>query len=53
MKKIIIKNDKETIEWSEVPEEVMNAVTTLLYAIEENQEIDMISRLSDTRFGTN
>lgn len=53
MKKIIVKNDKDTIEWSDVPEEVINAVTTLLYAIEENQDIDMVSRLSDTRFGTN
>ena len=51
--KIIIKGNKDTVEWSDVPTEVAEAVKTLLYAIEENQEIDMISRLSDTRFGTN
>ena len=51
MRKIIVKNDKDTIEWSDVPKEVMEAVVTLLYAVEENQDIDMVSRLSDTRFG--
>ena len=50
---IIIKDNKDTVEWSDVPTEVAEAVKTLLYAIEENQDIDMVSRLSETRFGTN
>jgi hypothetical protein len=44
MATIIIK-DIVTIEWSNVPQEVSKAIETLLYQIEENQELDMISHI--------
>ncbi len=44
MATIIIK-DAVTIEWSDVPQEVSKAIETLLYQIEENQEIDMVSHI--------
>jgi hypothetical protein len=39
MATIIIK-DAVTIEWSDVPQEVSKAIETLLYQIEENQDLD-------------
>jgi hypothetical protein len=44
MATIIIK-DIVTIEWSNVLQEVSKAIETLLYQIEENQELDMISHI--------
>lgn len=46
MAKIIIEN-KVQIEWDNVPQDVVKAVETLLYAIEENQEIDMVSHIGE------
>ena len=44
MATIIIK-DAVTIEWSDVPQEVTNAIVALLYQIEENQELKMVSHI--------
>ena len=44
MATIIIK-DAVTIEWSDVPKEVSNAIVALLYQIEESQEIKMVSHV--------
>ena len=44
MATIIIK-DAVTIEWSDVPQKVSKAIETLLYQIEENQELDMVSHI--------
>lgn len=44
MATIIIK-DAVTIEWSDVPKEVTNAIVALLYQIEENQELKMVSHI--------
>ena len=44
MATIIIK-DAITIEWSDVPQEVSNAIVALLYQIEENQELKMVSHI--------
>ena len=43
---IVIEN-KVRVEWSNVPEDVAKAVETLLYSIEENQEINMVSHIGD------
>ena len=50
MAKIIIEN-KVQIEWDNVPQDVVKAVETLLYAIEENQEIDMVSHIGEVEDG--
>ena len=52
MANIVIEN-KVRIEWSNVPEDVIKAVETLLYSIEENQEIDMASHVGDISKGMN
>lgn len=52
MASIIIEN-KVKIEWSNVPEDVTKAVETLLYSIEENQEIDMVSHVGEINKGMN
>ena len=44
MATIIIEN-AVTIEWDNVPQEVAKAIETLLYQIEENQELDMVSHV--------
>lgn len=44
MATIIIKGTV-TIEWDDVPQEVSKAIETLLYQIEENQELDMVSHI--------
>lgn len=44
MATIIIKG-AVTIEWSDVPQEVTKAIETLLYQIEENQELKMVSHV--------
>ena len=41
----IIIQDAVTIEWSDVPQEVSNAIIALLYQIEENQEMEMVSHI--------
>ena len=41
----IIIEDAVTVEWERVPQEVSKAIETLLYQIEENQDIDMISHV--------
>ncbi len=41
----IIVKDAVTIEWSDVPQEVTNAIVELLYQIEENQELKMVSHI--------
>lgn len=48
MANIIIEN-KVRIEWSNVPEDVVKSIETLLYTIEENQEIDMISHVGEVK----
>ena len=50
MAKIIIA-DKVQIEWDNVPQDVLNAIETLLYAVEENQEIDMVSHVGEVEDG--
>ena len=40
------KNHTKT-EWYDVPGDVAKAVETLLYAVEENQDIDMVSCVKD------
>lgn len=42
---IIIEDNKNhtKTEWTFVPDDVAKAVETLLYAVEENQDIDMVS----------
>ena len=52
MASIIIENAVR-IEWSNVPQDVVKAVETLLYTIEENQEIDMVSHIGDINKGMN
>jgi chorismate mutase len=42
---IIIIKGAVTIEWDNVPHEVLEAIETLLYQIEENQELDMVSHV--------
>lgn len=44
MATITIK-DAVTIEWSNVPQEVSKAIEMLLYQIEENQELKMVSHI--------
>lgn len=44
MATIIIK-DAVTIEWNDVPQETSKAIETLLYQIEENQDLDMVSHI--------
>jgi hypothetical protein len=44
MATIIIK-DIVTTEWDDVPQEVSKAIEALLYQIEENQELDMVSHI--------
>lgn len=44
MATIIIK-DIVTTEWDNVPQEVLEAIETLLYQIEENQELNMVSHI--------
>lgn len=52
MATIIIEN-KVRIEWSNVPQDVAKAIETLLYSVEENQEIDMVSRIGEINHGMN
>lgn len=44
---VITIEDKVHIEWDNVPQNVAEAIAILLYKIEENLEIDMISHISD------
>ena len=44
---VITIEDKGRIVWDNVPRDVAGAIETLLYKIEENLEIDMISHISD------
>ena len=44
---VITIEDKEHIEWDNVPKDVAKAIETLLYTIEENLDIDMVSHISD------
>lgn len=46
MATIIIEN-KVRIEWSNVPDDVAKAIETLLYTIEENLDLDIVSCLGD------
>lgn len=46
MATIIIEN-KVRIEWSNVPDDVAKAIETLLYTIEENLDLDIVSCLDD------
>lgn len=45
----IIIEDVATIEWNNVPMEVANAIVALLYQIEENQELKMVSHIEYDR----
>ena len=44
---VITIEDKGRIVWDNVPRDVAGAIETLLYKIEENLEIDMVSHVSD------
>jgi hypothetical protein len=46
MTEIIIKGDDFNTSWENVPQEVADAVKTLLYAVEENLGNPMISRIT-------
>lgn len=46
MTEIIIKDAKFNTSWENVPQEVADAVKTLLYAVEENLGNPMISRIT-------
>ena len=52
MAEIIIRNAVQ-IEWSDVPQDVVKAIETLLYSIEENSELKMVSHVSDINHGMN